>query len=309
MNKYLPYDDFVPFAPDGLGEEVNKHHCKQGKDNDRLYIKRNSDGTIVAYCHHCGLRGFHRGTDGKSLQRLVGLIGQSSGTVEDTTERFTYPVDTEFNFNKWPEEARNWPLQYGLTEEEICDVASMGWSEFYGRVILPVFNEDGELVAWQGRRIPGLTDKSKYEIGWNKTKQKGDRSPTKYNTKAKEGVTKSERLCPIRYCGVGSSYSSPSTTLCIVEDTLSALKVSRLMDSLPLNGSSCKLRDLMHLKKYDTIIIYLDNDNNQVKSSQVRLKRALELMANNVYLIKEDRDPKELSDKELSTLFTNYDYN
>ena len=54
----LSRSEFVPYAPKDRGGQTHIHHCKQGHNNDRLYIRRNEDESIVAYCHHCGKSGY-----------------------------------------------------------------------------------------------------------------------------------------------------------------------------------------------------------------------------------------------------------
>ena len=58
MSSKLERSEFVPYAPKDRGVQIHIHHCKQGYHNDRLYIRRNEDESIVAYCHHCGKSGY-----------------------------------------------------------------------------------------------------------------------------------------------------------------------------------------------------------------------------------------------------------
>lgn len=60
QHKRLHHTEYVPYASDTVGFQVNINHedCPAGIDTKaRLYIKR-TDGGIVAHCHHCGKSGF-----------------------------------------------------------------------------------------------------------------------------------------------------------------------------------------------------------------------------------------------------------
>ena len=297
----LDKEDFVPYAPTDVGDEVHVHHCRQGKNNDRLYIRRTDDGSIVAYCHHCGLSGYYH----EGRRRLADLVRRKAGSVaiEDKSKNtITLPSDVIMNPSHWPMAARQWYKQYGITDEEIKD-AGICYSHYRGRVIIPTYGNEGKLLQWQGREIQGITDKSSYE---KERSSDGERKTiSKYYTKMASGTSKREIvqcIVPRRICSDRSALAITTPTLVITEDKLSAIKCARLHDALPLLGSSVKARDLTSLNKYGIIYIFLDNDNSQVKKSQLRLKRNLELIVPKVIVIHSDKDPKECSMQELRDL-------
>ncbi len=44
MNK-LRKDEWEHLIPDTVGKQIHTYHCKQGKGNDKLYIKRLNNGS------------------------------------------------------------------------------------------------------------------------------------------------------------------------------------------------------------------------------------------------------------------------
>ena len=284
---YLDKDEFVPFAPKNIGEEVHVHHCKLGKNNDRLYIRRNEDGSIMAYCHHCGMRGISK------LDGVRHISNFRSSKSEDVRQGYNktlkLPSDLETDFDKWPKKAQMWPLQYGITKEEI-HVNHMGYSEYFGRVVLPSFDEKGVLSEYQTRKINGLNGTASFQ------------RDTKYDTYIKQGSTPLQRVFNPRFTWA-DPYINPNI-LCIVEDNLSAIKCNRYTPTIALHGTSLDMKSIIKLsKQYTDFIIFLDNDNPQVKKSQSKLKRKLELVCKgNVKIVYSDKDPKELSNKELKEI-------
>jgi hypothetical protein len=192
-----------------------------------------------------------------------------------------------------------------MTKEEIKD-ARIGYSFYRGRVIIPTYGKDGRLLSWQGREIRGVTEKSPHEKA---LLQEGHRtSCPKYDTKNAKGTKKGDMLqsvIPKRVCNdTDCMDSTTDKCLVITEDRLSAIKCARFHDALSLNGSSVKAKDLTNLGKYDIIYIFLDNDNNEVKKSQLRLKQSLELLYPKVVVVHANKDPKEHTMQELKEVLT-----
>jgi len=292
MNDWLDKEDFVPFASENLGEEVHVHHCKQGRNNDRLYIKRETNGDIIAYCHHCGARGIHResGTRNIHTKRLL-----SHHEAKDSSGALALPKDIEFNINKWPVDARVWPMKYGITEDEL-NANRVGYSERSGGIVLPTFDAKGILSAFSVR-----FDKN----GIERFKKYTGRSPAKYRTYRAKNVTGFNRLF-VADKAHGTSIIGSKLVAVLVEDVLSAIKVSRIAEGIALQGTGIDDEAVFTLaKKYDIIFIWLDNDNNQVKKSQSKLIKRLQLYNRNINIIYTDRDPKEFTTKEIENILIN----
>lgn len=282
-NDWLNKEEFVPFAPKARGESVMVHHCKKGKNNNRLYIRRNEDGSIVAYCHHCCKRGF------STLDGIANI--HSKDTIKPTTSGvkvLKLPHDLELRLPHWPIEALKWVSKYGITTDEL-DINSIGYSNSWMGVVLPVFDTKGRLVCTQTRRFSW----SHTEIARGQTK--------KYDTTILQGTQKSERLFIPRHRG--PDLPDRPNTLVLVEDILSSIKIDRVTDAMALLGTSLPKEKYLTLgTKYDKIVIWLDNDNPQVRKSQSKIKRRLELFCPDVQIIYTERDPKEHTQKEIEAI-------
>lgn len=298
----LPYEDFVPYAPETPGEQVNIHHCRSGKHNDRLYIRRNEDGSVIAYCHHCGMRGYSS-PNGIRRGLLEGSLGRSRvsqrGVVGST---FQLPDDFTTDTTEWHPHSRAWVRRYGVTSDE-CKRNSIGFSHRLGGVVLPVFAEKGGLVAYQlrpvvqgtGGQVPDGEDDSRR------------RTYPKYISRRKKGRPGGVDIFVARDGG-DSGTGVPDSPSCVVvtEDVLSAVKVSRVegVVGVAIMSSSLKEKQAVKIARIaPNVAVFLDNDNQQVKDNQKKAARLLEpLVSGGVRVVKADKDPKEHSNQELEEL-------
>ena len=189
---------------------------------------------------------------------------------KSTFGNYRLPSDFDGVTKNWSSKGRVWVTRYGITEREIKRY-SIGYSEWWQRVVLPVYN-DGELYGYQLRRLYDGDERPKYITRANK------RNLFWHSFKTKD-------------------------TLVIVEDILSGIKCARIQDSLALLtvSISSDIIDWVVKNKYKRFFIFLDNDNRQVKQAQIALKNRLSLLGE-VKIIHADRDPKEHSEKELEDL-------
>lgn len=294
----LPYEDWVHSIPDTVGEQVHIHHCKAGRGNDKLYIKRVDNGA-VAYCHHCGERGYASNRTlatepfkGISSYKSPAIAGQydssadssrgnrsserSTGTDTGPATKLYYPTDARNQVRLWTSnEAKIWILQYGLSMDAI-NAAGICWSDKFSSILFPRYL-DGNLVAFQARRFPNE--------GGPKYVTYGD-SSSLYD--ALQGSTGLD-------------------TLVLVEDYLSGLKVSQIAPAFVLNGTGLKDSQLTYLlKDYSKFVIMLDNDNWQVKTSQLKLLKRISTFAKKASIVEVTKDPKEYELAELKTLLQDY---
>lgn len=294
----LSYEDWIHAVPDTVGEQIHIHHCKTGRGNDKLYIKRIDNGA-VAYCHHCGERGYASnrvlGTStfkGISSYKSPAIAGQydssayssggnlsvegSTGTDTGPSSKLYYPIDARNQVRHWTSnEAKIWILQYGLTMD-VIDSAGICWSDKFSSILFPRYL-DGNLVAFQARRFPNE--------GGPKYVTYGD-SASLYD--ALRGSTSVD-------------------TLVLVEDYLSGLKVSQIAPAFVLNGTGLKDTQLTYLlKDYSKFVIMLDNDNWQVKTSQFKLLKRISTFAKKANIVEVTKDPKEYELAELKTLLQDY---
>lgn len=276
MSDWLNYDEYVPLAPDTAGGQVHVPHegCTL---KEKLYIKRTHDDTIIAWCHVCRKRGKHTPKGTRNLHKLKRL------SVPTIVSDVKLPHDCIYDVDKWPTKARVWVLKYGIRQEEI-DVYSLAYSPSLGRVILPCRSDEGSLLGWQGRDTEEAGEGSPKYLAQR-------REETSFYFKAK----KKSSPC---------SSASDSSTLVITEDILSAIKSSRVCDSVAILGVWLTPKDALELsEQYDTVIVYLDNDNSKVRQQQENLKRLFKLFGCTVVVHRGSRDPKELSEAELQEIY------
>lgn len=269
MSDYLNRNEFVPYAPTERGEQVHVHHCKQGQHNDRLYIRRTEDDTILAYCHHCGKRGSARTSfveTGYSRDeissRLANCSADGKSNHSSGYEGFKEYWECCRASDKDVEQiaSESFILKSRLKRERIeeLDVRVRD-----NRIWFPVpSDEEGELAA-----IVGRGESPKWLVRRNQNKKVG-------------------------VWGTGKS-------LVIVEDIISAIRVSDCgYSAMPLLSSTLQSKYLTDFSKYDNIYIWLDNDNHQVLSSRLKIKHKLDLLYNNVIIIPATQ-PKDLSNSEI----------
>lgn len=291
----LPYEDWIHSVPDTVGEQVHIHHCKTGRGNDKLYIKRVENGS-VAYCHHCGQRGYaSNSTLGVSPSAKIRAYKSSQAEYLDGSTRYSddvhgdteeysgkcvvksltqYPIDAVNQVKRWSNnDAKIWILSYGLSMDTINE-SGICWSDKFSSILFPRYH-NGTMVAYQTRKFPA--SKPKYLTY-------GD-STSLYD--------------PIR----GSTRGS---TLVLVEDYLSCLKVSQITPAFALNGTGLKDTQLSYLlKDWKRFVIMLDNDNWQVKQHQLSLHKRIATFAYSD-IVEVHKDPKEYELEDLKTLLRGY---
>lgn len=297
MSGNLLLEDWIDSVPDNVGDQTHINHCKPGKGNAKLYIKRVENGAI-AFCHHCGERGYASnrileagsnattrsllahstdypvGVDSKPDETSGVLTRGMRGNV--TKNICVLPRDAVNRVARWSNaDAKVWILKYGIPAH-VVDAAGVCWSDFISSIIFPRYL-DGELVAYQTRRFPP------------------DDGP-KYLTRGDSNSPYDALRGPVG-----------GDTCVLVEDYVSALKVSQIVPACPLGGTMIRDSQMRHLlKDYSRFIIMLDNDNWQVKMNQVKLAKRLGTYSSKVFVLSVTKDPKEYTLSELQKMLEDY---
>ncbi len=295
----LKWDEFVPYAPDVPGEQVRIHHCRSGNQNDRLYIRRTENGDVVSYCHHCGSRGFYRdkaGPDSRRAKRTKASVNSEKPVT------LTLPRDFTTDTTTWHPRARAWVRRYGITDDELR-ANSVGFSEYLGAVVFPVFSEEGVLLTYQYRPIVR-------EVGEkiaNGQDTGGTGQAPKYITRRQKDRAGGTDLFVARRgwsSGTDRDEHEPrDQRVVLTEDVLSAIKVSRVPGNVgvALMGSSLKEPQAVKAAKLGRdAAVFLDNDNEEVRRNQRKAKKLLEpMISGTVDIILAGCDPKEMTTEEL----------
>jgi hypothetical protein len=144
----------------------------------------------------------------------------------DEPETIKLPYDAQ---NEIPVKCLIWLAQYEISRQELLSHGIM-YSESKDFLVFPYYGDDKQLVAWQGRDFKP-NPKSKW-----------------YSKGPLEDVYK--------FCG------DRSNRCVVVEDIVSAIKVGRFCQAMPIFGTNCKSRRLASLKLLgiDELIVWLDPD-------------------------------------------------
>lgn len=297
----MKQSEFMLHAPNKSGEQVNVHHCKLGPQNDRMYVRRNKDGSVVAYCHHCGLSGYKSNqSQGHKRTRKF-----DSGTGVGETG-FSLPTDLTTDLQEWSPLARAWVRRYGLTDDELS-ANSVGYSECLDAVVFPCFDEEGNLSMFQYRRI---LRKSSQEGKQGEDDERASGMP-KYVGRRKKGRMGGKDIFVSRNSGIrdgawDDADSTDGSRVVIVEDALSAIKVSRVPGcrGVAILGASLTEHQATRIAGLaEEYVVFLDNDNRIVQKNQKKAQKMMEPFSKSVVkLVRSNRDPKEHTTAELREL-------
>lgn len=319
MTTYLRSDEYVPFAPKNVGTvHINHANCPAGEDRKkRLYITRCQNGTVVAYCHHCTLRGSAKSGGlalGGGRRELLGSLRtvedakDHGGSKEDQRKRWVgsckFPSKSSFEPAGWPQEVRAWYQGFGITDEEVRKYGFGFVSDgFYaGRLGLPCY-ANGKLNGIQFRNICA-TSGPKYLSRF--ADQAGGISATATSEDAAVTERKyfdSQQVAP----AIGSATSTGNgaavlgNAVVVVEDVLSAIKVGRHCRAIACLTSTAPENIMLSLAAagYTTCYVWLDNDNVDVNRKARSIERHLGLFFPRVVFVTDHADPKHYSDEEI----------
>jgi hypothetical protein len=264
MSLKLSRDELLAAAPAGLGTVyVNHDGCSAGTDTKhRLCVTRDEKG-VVGHCFHCGASGATRTTS----------RGQTRNTADEVVSRI--PPDTVLPWTEWSPAARGWLTKYNLTEADTAP-RGIGFVPKNGRVYVPV-TFDGELYGWQMRAVePG--QEPKY-LGSNYA---------------------GRRMKDVGYWQRG--YAPDADQVCIVEDMLSAIKLSPYVDAVALLGTTITPGILDRIQQdYTSAFIWMDPDTAGIKAAR-ELSKEVGLFVPTT-CVASDRQPKEASPSQLREVF------
>lgn len=173
----------------------------------------------------------------------------------------TLPLDASSNISK---AAQEWYRRYEITDSE-ANLNKFLWSNEKKWLIMPVYNILGQLAFFQSRCFG---------------------TGPKYFTKG--AANSIDHI-------IGDK-SNP--ILFLVEDMLSAIKISRLGTASPLFGSNISDQKLLRLsEKFRSLVIWLDYD--KVQHSLELRRRAANIFKGQVYISGKVNDPKCINMRDL----------
>ncbi len=220
------------------------------------------------YCYRCGFSQ----SEYKGKQTLAELaeINRLNDEARELKLKVELPEDFSYDI---PIAGRLWLYKAGISESRWREYR-IGYSRTLRRVILPVYNANGDLIWFQGRAVfKGQTPK--------------------YLQPAADRST-------ILFRGYDSSKpatKNPNGQLILVEDILSAIRVGKHCDTISLLGTKITSKQANVLSSYEKVFTWLDSDRAGQRGSY-KIRQTLGLVTEVGNIITE-KDPKELSDKQI----------
>lgn len=255
----LKYNEFVPYATDRVGVVRINHASDACSGRSKsLRIERKHDGTITAKCFRCGEFGLHNDAKG-SLAFLREYVKEGASPPKDDKRKGKGLGRIIESPSGWPVLAYQWVKQYGISDEEIARYV-LQYSDTRRRVVLPVW--------WKGERV-----------GYQLRKVYADDDGPKYDTVLSGGL------------GFMSFKDVTNNAVVIVEDILSAIKVSRFEHSVALLSTSLSQNMVQYLSTFSKFYVWLDMDNNQVIKNALKILKRLDMFGE-TKLIRTEQDPK-----------------
>ena len=277
MDNKLVRSEFVPYAPKDRGVQIHIHHCKQGHNNDRLYIRRNEDESIVAYCHHCGKSGYSFSDNlqirtAKEVHKQTWRHGKSSFESSNACGHQDFRKTWDKKDRAYKRHRANYKEQpfliKSLINQELIDKYEI--KQIGDRVYFPIFDQAGKNL----KVVLGRGENPKWLVEW---------------------------LCDDKtYNPIGSG-----DTCVVVEDVVSAIRLAECgYSALPCLSSSLRDSLLPKLENYGTIVVWLDNDNSQVLSNTLKIRNKVLLINDNVIICR-GKQPKDMNDSDILKYLNN----
>ena len=186
---------------------------------------------------------------------------------EETTEKWgniQMPSDATYRID---ELHLTWLRKYSITFSEIIQFGIMS-SKSHG-LLLPIFNKNSEVLFFVNRP---------FKDGYAKSLDNGKKPFVVFPHRKEQRHV---------------------STVVVVEDYVSAIRVSRYFNCLPLFGSNLSTAILLRLKKqFDHVIVWLDPDKTREAIKQA-LRYSTVVQTS---VIRSEADPKETADEQIINL-------
>jgi hypothetical protein len=156
-----------------------------------------------------------------------------------------------------------WARSYGIDVEELLG-RSVSYSPKESRLIFNFYSDDGTRILSQARNFSPMAKSKYFTYG------------------------KPEEVVPIYYATTNTTLRA--TTLVVCEDCLSAIKVARQFDCMPVLSSDLSLTKLKRMSRfYNNFVVWLDGD---MYHKAQRICRRLQLLGCEAKAVYTPLDPK-----------------
>ncbi len=176
----------------------------------------------------------------------------------------------------WPPEAFYYLHKYYIDDEQLRSSGAF-WSNRYKRICFPYYQEDYKQDKMIACHMRSLTEQPKWRFVGTK-----DFCWLLFTDRVEED----ERVV--------------YPYVCLVEDVLSAIRVSKYIDCICLGGTSINMYTRETLNDYKNVYIFLDGDEAGKKGAE-KIRKELKL-THNVKVIRAKKDPKEFDNEWLKEI-------
>lgn len=271
MTDRLEPNDFVPYAPSEVGEQVNIFHCKTGKGNDRMYVKRKSQDEIIAFCFHCGMKGYYKEK------------ATPSAPVEPKKTKISKEFSVPDPHKRYSPALLEWLEQWGF-EKETIDGYNVCTFDSGNDLLLPAWGDDG-ITGYQIRYRPFECKKFKTQL----------REPSCLYTNTVSDYTNGlvlveDSLSALR-CGEAGIWSVAAWGTSFSE------------------AQRNHLLKLIEMRQPSMVYIWFDQDNQEVIKNSLKLRREMELYTDTTVLKPIDiKEPKHYDKRKLIEILDEKEY-
>ena len=250
----LNIDKVFHSSSNAVGREPCPNCRKFGKDTSGDNLIRYDDGH--AFCFSCR----HRIPSNKEQFMEQALKNEISPKTE-TSYIISLPHDCTKAIDY---KALEWLSKYEITRQEVIG-NDLLWSPSRQMLVFPIRGANNDLLAWQGRSF-------------------GDAGKGKWFSQG-----------PIHnMLHILALDKFPDCGIIIVEDIVSAIKVSRYAPCMPLFGSELSLQLRLRLRHLTRkLVIWLDEDK---WANAVGYAHSMEILGVVTHVIYTEKDPKECDD-------------
>lgn len=247
--------------------------------SDRSMLVENGIRGYRGYCFRCGANPFE-----PHGEHSISEIARRNKELAEAPIASSVKLPSDFTLDIPASEA-TWLYKAGISAE-LARLYGFGWSEYFQRIVLPVY-DNGKLVGYTARSRNG---RPKYIE----------------KTQASAGVVFKSRYDAVLPSAVRERYYNTLAAV-FTEDILSAVRVGRnVRNANALLGTTVDAGQLLRglagaSVSKSTIAVWLDGD----KAGRVgarRLRTALALQGYEVVDIRTPKDPKFYTNKEIRSI-------
>lgn len=247
----------------GKHSRIDCPRCGWGTGTKAAIINHNSKEFSV-YCNACKLvRKFDKGK--LSIAEIKAYREMAARAKEQLKLELPHDYTLEI-----PEIGRQWLYKCGISPS-FWALLGIGWSDYYQRVVLPVYNREARLIWYQLRAVHP------------------EQKPKYIQPKAAKN------------CVYTTQGTIPARVAVVVEDIASATRINLTrmnVNAYSLMGTTMTPAQLNTLRSYDIVLVWTDADKAG-RDSDKKIRKTLNLWTSTQSIVTQE-DPKYLSNEELA---------